>query len=183
MIVARKKDGRVVVGITIDEYSNSPNNQVVCEENIPFLKVRGMKDCYVFLDYSSRTSDILRYHPEVFKNINDENGIYIVFKKIKDLLIKYKRVIDKSKLGVSILIVSNNRMFRIANNPSSAGENDDFTVFYDYYITGEMEYLKDLPADQAIVQALRNHQAMQGECMFPLLLVDTKTHKKTIIYN
>ena len=56
MIVARKKDDRIMVGLSItDSWTEMTERDLVLEENIPFWKVRGEKDCYVFAEDARRT--------------------------------------------------------------------------------------------------------------------------------
>lgn len=88
MIVAVKKNNNIVVGIsTTDTYSGQTERDMLLQENVPFWKVGGTDDCFVFADASSYTSDVLRYNDDVFKGITDYNSLLVeVVPKMKELL-------------------------------------------------------------------------------------------------
>ena len=76
MIVAIKKEDRVVVGMSICDGSvDMSSKDLALADNLPFWKVKGEKDCYVFTEDLTYSSDLLRYNDYVFKGITDGRSI------------------------------------------------------------------------------------------------------------
>jgi hypothetical protein len=49
MVIVRKTDEKIVVGLTVtDALVNMTKRDLLLSENLPFWKVKGAKDCYVF---------------------------------------------------------------------------------------------------------------------------------------
>ena len=88
MVVAIKKDDKISVGITVcDSLVDMTEKDLSLMENIPFWKVKGTKDCYVFAEDLTYGVDLLRYNDHIFKNITDGNSIIVdVVPQIKEIL-------------------------------------------------------------------------------------------------
>ena len=67
MIIAIKRDGKVVVGISICDCSiDMTESDLALADNLPFWKVKGEKDCYVCTEDLTYSTDLLRYNDYVF---------------------------------------------------------------------------------------------------------------------
>ena len=68
MLIALKKDDEIVVASTIaGSFVDTSKKDLALADNIPFWKVKGVKDCYVFAEDLTFTTDLLRYNDYVFK--------------------------------------------------------------------------------------------------------------------
>ena len=96
MVIARKDGDRIVVGSTVaDTLIDMTERDLSLLENIPFWKVKGEKNCYVFAEDLTFATDLLRFNDYVFKNITDGNSVITnVVPKIKELLSKYSQIIN-----------------------------------------------------------------------------------------
>ena len=185
MILAVKKDDRIVVGINvISSLADMSERDLALSENIPFWKVKGNKDCYVFADTLSFAADLLRYNDYVFKDVSDGKSIVEkVVPKIKELLGRYSQIIKDKEMDTQILIVKGNKMFTIGRFFTVSEEDRFVGLKNNQYSIGALEESSDMDLEQSILFAARTVGRMRNIYNFPLLVFDNKTKKRKVFYN
>ena len=185
MVVAIKKDDKISVGMTVsDSLIDMTDKDLSLVENIPFWKVKGVKNCYVFAEDLTFATDLLRFNDYIFKNITDGNSIIAnVVPKMKELLSKYSQIIDGKEWGSQLLIIKDNKMFTIGHY-FTVSEVDEFAgLGYEQYLLGGLEESRDKSLDESILFAVRNLNRMRCRNFFPLMLFDSKTKKRKVVFN
>ena len=185
MVIARKDGDRIVVGSTVaDSLIDMTERDLSLLENIPFWKVKGEKNCYVFAEDLTFASDLLRFNDYVFKNITDGNSVITnVVPKMKELLSKYSQIIDGKEWGSQLLIIIDNKMFTIGHY-FTVSEVDEFVgLGYEKYLIGGLEGSRDESGEESILFAVRNLNRMRNRNFFPLILFDTQTKRRKVIFN
>lgn len=185
MVVAVKKNDRIGVGITVcDSLVDMTNKDLSLEENIPFWKVKGNKDCYVFAEDLTLATDLLRVNDYIFKDVTDGSSVIeTVVPKMKELLSKYSRIIGKDEWDSQLLIIKNNKMFTIGHY-FTVSEVDEFVGFgYEKYLLGGLEESRDKSCEESILFTVRSLNRMRNRNLFPLVLFDSKTKKRKVFYN
>lgn len=184
MVVALKRDGQIVVGMTVcDDFIDMTEHDLALEGNIPFWKVKGVKDCYVFAEDLTLSTDLLRYNQWIFKDITDGQSIVEnVVPKMKELLEGYARVLDGKEWDSQLLIIKGDKMYTIGHY-FTVGECDESAgLGFEPYLISGLEESKDLPPKESVLFAVRNLCRMRCRNLFPLTLFDNKTKKSTIYY-
>ena len=184
MVVALKKDGKITVGITVcDDFVDMSVTDLALEENLPFWKVKGTKDCYVFSEDLTFAADLLRYHDFIFKDITDGNSIVTnVVPKMKELLDGYNLITKSKEWDSQLLIVKGDKMYTIGHY-FSVSEIDEATgLGFEPYLLGGLDESKDLPPVESILFAVRNLNRMRCRNLFPLTVMDLQTKKRTVYY-
>lgn len=185
MVVAVKKDDRIVVGVTVcDSLIDMTDKDLSLDENIPFWKVKGNKDCYVFSEDLTLATDLLRFNDYIFKDVTDGNSVIeTVVPKMKELLSKYSRIIGKDEWDSQLLIVKGDKMFTIGHY-FTVSEADNFVgLGYEPYLLSGLEETKDISAQESVLFSVRNLNKTKSKNLFPLVLFDSKTKKKEIFYD
>ena len=184
MVVAVKRDEKIVVGITMcDSFVDMSEKDLTIMENIPFWKVKGPKDCYVFAEDLTYAVDLLRYNDSIFQNITDGNSIISnVVPKIKEILGKYSRIIGGKEWGTQLLIIKGNKMFTIGNY-FTVSEADEFVgLGFESYLRGSVDETSELSPSESILFAVRGFNRMRSRNFFPMMLYDHQTKKRKIYY-
>ena len=185
MVIARKDGDRIVVGSTVaDTLIDMTDSDLALLENIPFWKVKGEKNCYVFAEDLTFATDLLRFNDYVFKNITDGNSVITnIVPKMKELLSKYSQIINGKEWDSQLLIIKDNKMFTIGHY-FTVSEVDEFAgLGYEQYLLGALEESRDRPMEESILFAVRNLNRMRSRNFFPLMLFDSKTKKRKIAFN
>lgn len=185
MLIARKDGDRIVVGLTVaDSFIDMTERDLSILENIPFWKVKGEKNCYVFAEDLTFATDLLRFNDYVFKNVTDGNSIITnVVPKIKELLNKYSQTIDGKEWGSQLLIIKDNKMFTVGHY-FTVSEVDEFVGFgFESYLLGGLEESRDKPIEESVLFTVRNLNRMRRKNLFPLTIFDSKTKKKKVFFN
>ena len=180
MVVAVKKEDGIVVGISgRDGLGDMTTRDYTLEENIPFWKVKGVKDCYVFADSSNFAVELLRYNDAIFKGISDGKSIVgNVVPKMKALWSEYGQVMDNKEWDGQLLIVKDGKAF-VVGRYFTVSEVDDVAAFWQTnYLLGGLEEKRELPETERILFAVRNLCAMKSKHLFPMMVFDSKTKKK-----
>jgi hypothetical protein len=184
MVIALKQDGQIAVGITVsDSFIDMAEQDLALRENLPFWKVNGTKDCYVFAEDVSLSTDLLRYNSWIFKDITDGNSIVEnVVPKMRELLERYSRVLNGSEWESQLLIIKGDKMYVIGRY-FTVGEMDEMAgLGFEPYLLGGLEETDGLPLKERILFAARNLNEMRRRNVFPLTIFDNKTKKSTIYY-
>lgn len=185
MIIARKDSDRIVVGSTIaDSLIDMTERDLSLSENVPFWKVKGEKNCYVFAEDLTFATDLLRFNDYIFRNITDGNSVITnVVPKMKELLSKYYQNINGKEWYSQLLIIKDNKMFTIGHY-FTVREVDEFVgLGYDSYLLGGLEENKDKSLEESILLSVRNLNRMRSRNLFPLVVFDGKTKKRKVIFN
>ena len=185
MVVARKEGDRIVVGSTVaDTLIDMTERDLSLLENIPFWKVKGEKNCYVFAEDLTFATDLLRFNDYVFKNITDGNSVIRnVVPKIKGLLSNYSQIINGKEWDSQLLIIKDNKMFTIGHY-FTVSEVDEFVgLGYEKYLIGGLEESRDESLEESILFAVRNLNRMRNSNFFPLVLFDSKPKRRKVIFN
>ena len=185
MVVAVKKDNRIVVGVTVcDSLIDMTDKDLSLDENIPFWKVKGNKDCYVFAEDLTLATDLLRFNDYIFKDVTDGNSVIeTVVPKMKELLSKYSQILNGKEWDSQLLIIKDNKMFTIGHY-FTVSEVDEFAgLGYEQYLLGGLEESRDKSLEESILFAVRNLNRMRCRNFFPLMLFDTKTKKRKVVFN
>ena len=184
MLIARKDGDRIVVGLTLaDSLIDMTDKDLSLVENIPFWKVKGVKDCYVFAEDLTFATDLLRFNDYIFKNITDGNSVITnVIPKMKEVLNKYSQIVNGKEWDSQLLIIKDNKMFTI-DNYFTVTEVDEFVgVGYWGYLLGGLEESRDKTIEESILFAVRNLNRMRSRNLFPLTLFDSKTKKIRVVF-
>ena len=184
MIIAIKREDNIHVGITTsDGYVDMTDKDLMNAENIPFWKVKGMKDCYVFVEESGRSTDLLRYNDDIFKGITDGKSIVqSVVPKMRKLLDDYERLKDGKSWNNCLLIVKGDKMFEIGNY-FTVNEADEYVAFGNgKYVYGALEQYKELPPKDCILACVRDVSKFKGRRYLPLMIFDMKSKRREIFY-
>lgn len=185
MILARKSGDRIAVGLSLaDSLVDMMERDLSLAENIPFWKVKGNKNCYIFAEDLTFATDLLRYNNYIFKNVTDGNSVISdVVPKMKELLGRYSRIIGKDEWDSQLLIIKDNKMFTIGYY-FTVSEVDEFVgLGFEKYLLGGLEENRDKSLEESILAAIRNLNRMRCRNFFPLVLFDSKTKKKKVFYN
>ena len=185
MVIARKDGDRIVVGSTVaDTLIDMTERDLSLLENIPFWKVKGEKNCYVFAEDLTFATDLLRFNDYVFKNITDGNSVITnVVPKMKELLSKYSQIINGKEWDSQLLIIKDNKMFTIGHY-FTVSEVDEFAgLGYEQYLLGGLEESRDKSLEESILFAVRNLNRMRCRNFFPLMLFNSKTKKRKVVFN
>lgn len=185
MLVAVKKENEVQVGVSVrDSLVDMTDRDVSLLENIPFWKVKGGKDCYVFAEDLTYAVDLLKNSDYVFKNLTDARSVIdSVIPKMKNLLDKYFRLLNGKEWDSQLLIVKDGNMYSI-DHYFTVTEEPNFVAFNNtgYLLGGLEESDGDSPID-AILFATRKLKEIKNANMFPLVTFNTKTKKVKTYYN
>ena len=184
MVVALKNEDRILVGISIcDSVIDMSENDLSLTENVTFWKVRGTKDCYVFVDGECISSDVLHYNDYIFKDITDCKSIITkVVPRMKKLLNQYSRVLKEESWERELLIVKRDKMFAINNYFIVREIEKSHACGKSKYLLGGLEESRDENPEENILFAVRNFCRMKNVNLFPLTMFDTKTKKKKVYY-
>ena len=184
MIVAVKNEDRVIVGVSICEGSaDMTPKDLALEDNFPFWKVKGEKECYVGAEEMSYSVDLLRYHPEVFKGVTDgESVVESVLPKMKKLLGKNERLIDGKEWYNGMLIIKGDRIFHISNYLCVSEAEEYIAEGFDSYMEGALEATRDMEPADRVLEAFRHTARMRNRMLFPVMLFDSKSKRKKVYY-
>ena len=184
MIIAIKRDGKVVVGISICDCSiDMTESDLALADNLPFWKVKGEKDCYVCTEDLTYSTDLLRYNDYVFRGISDGKSIIEnVLPKMKDLLSRHNQLIKNKEWANQLLIIKSGKIFRITNY-FCVTEVDDYTALAsESMILGVLDNMVNTDPKENILTALRHTGRMRNRNFFPITIFDYKTKKKKVYY-
>ena len=184
MLVAAKKDDKIMVGVSVcDSLIDMTEKDLSLIENLPFWKVNGTNDCYVFADERNFAVELLRYNDHIFKNITDGNSIITtVVPKMKELLSKYLQVVDGKQWEGPLLIVKGNNMYSIGNF-FTVTEVKEFVGFgYESYLLGSLYESKDKDLTESILFAVENLNFALSKNFFPLMVFDNQTKRRKFYY-
>lgn len=185
MIVARKSGDEIVVGATVSDSLVDMTERDLClAENIPFWKVKRNKDCYVFAEDLTFSTDLLRYNDYIFNNVTDGNSVITdLVPKMKDLLSRHSCIIGKDEWDSQLLIIKGNKLFTIGRYFTVSEVEEFVGLGFEAYLLGGLEENKDKTVEESILTTVRNLNQMRCRNFFPLVLFDNKTKKRKIIYN
>ena len=183
MVIAKKDKDRVVVGINIsDQLSYAAMSSYVLEDNIPFWKVKGEKNCYVFCDNAGFAVNLLRYNDYVFKGITDVQSVAKnVIPKMRELLEKNDLIIRGKEWFGKLLIVKDNKIFTIENY-FVLSETNAIALNDVILATGCIEECEGKSAKESVLYTLRVLEKATRVSSFPAVVFDSKTKRKTIYY-
>ena len=185
MIVAIKKEDRVVVGMSICDGSvDMSAKDLALADNLPFWKVKGEKDCYVFATYLVYSADLLRYNDYVFKGITDGSSVVKkVIPKIKELLASHNLLVNDKEWRNQLLIIKGNKMFT-ADNFLLVKEVDDHIAMGigESYLQGALDVTSELEPTERILTSVRNTNRLTNRLLFPITIFDSKSKRKKVYY-
>ncbi|MGN0814954.1 MAG: hypothetical protein ACI4MH_06960 [Candidatus Coproplasma sp.] len=184
MIVAVKKDDRVVVGISIcDDSRDMTPKDLALADNLPLWKVKGEKDCYVCVEYLQYSTDVLRFNDHIFRGISDgESIIKKVIPAMKELLSEYGCTIGGRDWYNQLLIIKGNKIFKISNFFCVSEEEDYAALGYDDYFAGALDAMRDTELTQRVLTAIRHTARMTNRQIFPVTVFDTNTKRRKVYY-
>ena len=180
MVVAVKKEDGIVVGISArDGLGDMTTRDYTLEENLPFWKVKGVKDCYVFADTSNFAVELLRYNDAIFKDVSDGHSIVAnVIPRMKALWSEYGQVFDNKEWDGQLLIVKDGKGFVVGRYFTVSEVDDVAACWQQNYLLGGLEEASALPETERILFAVRNLRQMRSRELFPMLVFDSKTKKR-----
>ena len=184
MVIAVKKEDRVVVGVTAaDGLANMTKRDLALEENLPFWKVKGVKDCYAFSEDMNYATDLLRYNDGIFKNFTDmESLIRDVVPKMRELLKGYGMITETAGWCSTLILVKEGKAYEITPHFTVCEVEDFSTHPFEGYAMGALEESKDMPFEESILFALRKVNEIRCRNLFPLMIFDCKSKKKKVFY-
>ena len=184
MILALKDNEKITVGVSSADFLvNMSTRDLALKENLPFWKVKGVKDCYVCLEDLTYDVGLFQYNDSLFVDVTDIDSIIKNFvPQMKEILRKHERLIGE-KWGNSMLIIKDNKMYKI-DTYFCAQEVRDFTAFgAESYLIGVIEETQGMDSTQRILHALRTVNRLRNRNYFPLMVFDTKNMKRKVYYN
>ena len=102
---------------------------------------------------------------------------------MKELLGRYSRIIGKDEWDSQLLIIKDNKMFTIGHY-FTVSEVDEFVgLGYEKYLIGGLEESRDESGEESILFAVRILNRMRNRNFFPLVLFDTQTKRRKVIFN
>ena len=184
MIVAIKEEDKVVLGVGITDGSvDMTETDLALDENQPFWKVKGEKDCYVCTEDLTYATELLRYSDYVFRGITDGKSIIEnVLPKIKELLSKHDRLLKDKEWHNQMLIVKGNKIFTISNFLCVSEVDEHVALGYARYIQGALDSTIDIEPVERILQSVRNTARLLNKALFPITVFDTKSKRKKVYY-
>ena len=183
MIIALKKEKGFLVGSSICVSSfGMTDRDLSLPENVPFFKVNGTKDCYVGTCYFRRSSDLIRYNDYIFKDVtNGESIIKNVLPKLKALLLENGQL-KNNNWNNSLIIIKGDKIYVI--NRFLTVEEKEFAVLGSFVFLGGVYQAQEegLDAETTIKQAVKIAERVDNRRYFPVVLTDTTTNKRKVIY-
>lgn len=185
MIAATKRKDKIVIGVTIcDNCRNMSTKDLALPDNLPFWKVKGEKACYVCTEDQRYSTDLLRYNDCVFKGITDgESILEKILPRIKDLLGKNDLLINNEEWHNQMLILKENRLFRIDNYFSVSEIDDHATLAFENYLQGALEETKHFDPTESILASLKTLSRLTNRRFFPVTIFDSATKRKKVYYH
>ena len=184
MLIAIKKDDTIAVGASCaDIYTDFTSQTCILDENVPFWKVRGEKDCYIASSSLEFAVDLMRYNNNIFKGITDAKSIISnVVPKMKDMLGFFDLIDEEGSWNELLLVIKGDKMFLI-NSYFFVEEIEMFGEVQGkrQFFSGAFEKASGEPV-QDVVSMARAFNALKGDKVFPLTVFDTKTKKKKVFY-
>ena len=184
MIIAIKKEDKVVVGMSICDGSiDISSKDLALADNMPFWKVQGEKDCYVFTEDLTYSADLLKYNDYVFKGITDGRSIVEkVLPKMKELLGKNNLLVNDKEWYNQMLIIKGKKVFRITNFLCVSEVDDYAAMGYENYLQGSLDATSDLEPTESILTSVRNTVRLTNRLLFPITVFDSKSKRKKVYY-
>lgn len=184
MVIAKRQDDKIVVGISDrDSLIEMCENDYYLEENLPFWKVNGEKDCFVCSSKVCFSTNLLRYNDKIFKGITDGKSIMQnVVPKIKGILSEYLSLINDKSWDSQLLIIKGNKMFTINNYFNVTEIEQSVALGYTPYLNSGIEESCDMSAEESILFSVRGLETIQNIKLFPIVTFNTKTKKKKVHY-
>ena len=183
MIVAVKAKDRVVVATsTCDGSINMSVSDIIHEENVPFWKVQGVKNCYVCANELTAAANLLRYTPSVFRGITDCASIMQnVMPKMKQLFEEHGQLLSDRQWSSDLVIIKDNKVFLITKHFDVREIDDYVATNHERYINGALSVIDEEDPKARILQAIQ-HTCSKRNCqLFPLVMFDTKSKKSKAI--
>ena len=184
MLIAIKDKDRIVAGLTMaNMYVETTENDILLDDNIPFFKVRGNKNCYVLISSACFAADLLRYNDFIFKDVTDgESVIKGVVPKMRALLEEYDQILDDKSWESNLVIIKDDKAYSV-NVYFVVEEISDYCAFLDQrYIDGTMFDTQGLDPVERILTAVKTVSKTKFSQYFPLIVFDSKTKKKQIFH-
>ena len=175
MIVAVKKENTFAVGVSISDSSiYMTERDLSLRSNLPFWKIKKVKGMYIGTKTLSFTTDLLRYNEQIFIDAIDTKSIVEkVIPKIKSLLVKYSLLINNREWDNQIVIIYNNRFFRITNF-FEVDELDEYVILGDdAFIKTSLDLSKNKSSSERILNAVRDLCRMKNKQLFPLTVFNS----------
>ncbi len=188
MLIAIKYKGTVYIAQSVSErMSNTDKTDMVLDENIPFCKVNGEKQCYVAGYSKALSTDALMNEPGMFKGIETSNDVLTkTIPKMRSLLSGMKLIDIYKRWNNALVIVKDNKIYYI-DNYFVLIEIDEFIVAAgddsrDNFITAGLECEKELPAEERIKKVIHSYNELHSENCFPIVLHNCTTSRKKILW-
>lgn len=185
MIVAVKRNGKIVVGISVG-YNQSimTGQELALEENIPIWKAKGSKNCHVFVEEATRSSDILRYSDNIFQGITDADSVIKkVVPKMQEALEEYSLFADRSKWESRMLILKDDKLLCVSPFFVVREEDEFVALGEDGYALGVLEATRDKTLEQSILAVFETVKRETNKEVFPVVLFDGKTKRRKVVYH
>ena len=187
MVIAVKEHDRVIVGTTIcDSFFDISEKDLALADNMPWWKVKGNDDCYVFAEDLNYSTDLLRFS-DIFKGVTNSSSIITeVVHKMKELLGKHSRIINGDEWDSQLLIVKGNKMYVIGRYFTVSEQDTYACLGFENYMYGCLEEINskgyEVSLTDKVVNALRYFNAIRNRNYFPLTTFNTATKKRKVFF-
>ena len=184
MVVAVNKNNESLVAISVRrEISGMKIKDALLNENLPFWKVRGVDDCYVFAESRTHSGDVIGCCTKIFKELTDEQSIVEkVIPKLKELINNETMQKKENSWDNSLIIVKGTKLYEIDSCYLVRELKDRVVSFASDYIMCAIEDADNMPVEDAILTAFRSCNKVNNRNHFPVLLFNPKTKTKKIFY-
>lgn len=183
LIAIKAGDTAYIAQSVTDKITNVEKTDLILDENIPFKKVKGCSRCYVACEHLYFSSDILMNNWQLFKGVETVNDILSkVIPAMKNLLIKYNLIDEDGRWNNYLIIVSDNKIFSV-DTFFQAYEVSELLVCCNCsdFITGGLEWENKLPVKERIKKIIRSYNDQCREVLFPIVMHDCKTGRKSVL--
>lgn len=184
MLIVIKEDGAAYIAQSVaDKIANVEKTDLILDENIPFKKVKGSSRCYVAFEHLYFSSEILMNNLQLFKGVETVDDVLSkVIPTMKNLLAKYSLIDEDGRWNNNLVIACNDKIFSV-DTFFQAYEVNGLFVRCECadFITGGLEWENKLPVKERIKKIIRSYNDQCREVLFPIVMHDCKTGRKTIL--
>ena len=187
IIVIKDKDTAYVAASIECTYTAMHTDDIINEENLKMWHPHGKDNCIIAIPSCCDVCiDNLRYADiEAFdKSLDSRTMILEIAPAIKDIY-KEQNLLDDDNLWSEIVVAKNDKAFTITPNLTICDIEDFDVLGYGDakdMVFAVLEMTKDLPPLERIAEAFRTVELGAQSIHFPIVVMNTKTNDRTVIY-
>ena len=188
MIITLKDSNSVWVGVSMEcTYDDISIQDILHEDNLKMWRVPSAGDCIIAsLRCDGADIDCLRYQKSlgIPDSLDHKRIITKVIPKLKHIF-EQTDMMDGNESWQNIVIAKGDKAFEIS--PSFVcTEVEDFGVVGSRrrvsVVYGAMKMNSDLPPAERIADAFRTAQRLKAEIEFPVVIMNTRSKERIVVY-